>query len=134
MSSSKWFTESYFLLACRAGLAGRRVGQSGKEPAGTKIRRAILLVLVAAALAAMPALARSQSLLPSGDPPAISSVTAPGKLDLTYVRPTPETLELLLNSYPGLGPKCRLEGAYRFDITEMKGENYFILHRYTTIC
>jgi hypothetical protein len=91
MSSSKWIAEWHFLLACRAGLAGRRVGQAGKEPADTKIRRAILLVLVAAALAAMPALARSQSLFSSGDPSSISGITAPVKLDLTYVRPTERT-------------------------------------------
>ena len=91
MRSSRWIAESHFLLACRAGLARRRVGQSGKEPAGTKIHRAMLLVLVTAALAAMPVPARSQSLLSSGDPSATSGITAPVKLDLTYVRPTERT-------------------------------------------
>ena len=91
MSSSKWIAESHFLSACRAGLAGRCVGQSGKNPPGTKIHRAMLLVLVTAALAAMPVLARSQFLLSSGDPPSTSSVTAPVKLDLAYIRPTERT-------------------------------------------
>ena len=91
MRSSKWISESHFSLACRAGLAGRRVGQSGKKPAGTRVHWAMLLVLVTAALAAMPVLARSQSLLSSGDPSATSGITAPGKLDLTYVRPTERT-------------------------------------------
>ena len=92
MRSSRWIAESHFLLACRAGLAGRRVGQSGKNPAGTKIHRAMLLVLVTAALAAMPVLARSQSLLSSGDPSATSGITSlTKKLDLTYVRPTERT-------------------------------------------
>ena len=91
MRSSKWISESHFLLACRAGLAGRRAGQSGKKPAGTMMRRATLLVLVTAALAAMPVPARSQSLLSSGYFSATSGITAPGKLDLTYVRPTERT-------------------------------------------
>jgi hypothetical protein len=70
-----------------------RVGHSSKTLPGTKIHRAILLVLVTAALAATPVLARSQSLLSSGDPSAISGITpsATGRLDLTYVRPTERT-------------------------------------------
>jgi hypothetical protein len=91
MRSSKWIAESHFLLACRAGLAERRVGQSGKKPAGTKVHRAMLLVLITAALAAMPVLARSQFLLSSGEPSAISGITAPGRLNLTYVRLTERT-------------------------------------------
>ena len=93
MSSSKWIPESQCLSACRTGLAGRRVGQSGKKAAGTKIHRAMLLVLATAALAAMPAPARSQSLLSSGDPSVVSGVTASatGTLDQTYVRPTERT-------------------------------------------
>ena len=38
MRSSRWIAESHFLLACRAGLAERRVGEAGNEPAGTKFR------------------------------------------------------------------------------------------------
>ena len=91
MRSSKWISESHFLLACRAGLAGRRMGQSGKKPAGAMVRRAMLLVLVTAALGAMPALVCSQSRLSSGDPPATEGITAPRNLDLTYVRPTERT-------------------------------------------
>jgi hypothetical protein len=91
MRSFKWISESRFLLACRAGLAGRRVDHSRKKPAGMKVHRAMLLVLVTAALAAMPVPARSQSLLSSGDPSATSGIAAPRKLDLTYVRPTERT-------------------------------------------
>jgi len=91
MRSSKWISESHFSLACRAGLAGRRVCQSCEKPDGTRIHWAMLLVLVPAALAAMPVLARSQSLLSSGDPSATSGIEAPRKLDLTYVRPTERT-------------------------------------------
>ena len=55
------------------------------------MHRATLLVLVAAALAAIPVLARSQSVLSSEDPPATSGITAPVNLDLNYVRPTERT-------------------------------------------
>jgi hypothetical protein len=55
----------------------------------------MLLVLVAAALAAMPAQARSQSSLSSGDPSTPSGITSPittsGMPDLSYVRPTEGT-------------------------------------------
>ena len=93
MKSSRWIAESHFLLSCRAGVARRCVGHSGKNPPGTEIHRAMLLVLVTAALAATPVLARSQSLLSSGDPSATSRITpsAKGTLDLTYVRPTERT-------------------------------------------
>ncbi len=93
MRSSMWIAESQFMLACRAGLAGRRVGRSYKNRLGTEIRRAMLLMLVTAALAGMPAPATSQSLLSTADPPASSGITpsARGTLDLTYVRPTERT-------------------------------------------
>jgi hypothetical protein len=91
MRSSKWFAESHFLLACRAGLTGRRVSQTGKKPAGTKVHRAMLLILATAALAAMPLLARSQSVLSPGDSSATSGITALGGLDQAYVRPTERT-------------------------------------------
>ncbi len=53
----------------------------------------MLLVLVTAALAAMPLQSRSQSLLSSGGPSATSGVTlsATGTLDLTYIQPTERT-------------------------------------------
>jgi hypothetical protein len=58
------------------------------------IHRAILAVLVTAALAATPVLARSQSLTSSGGPSANSGVTpsATGTLDLSYARPTERTM------------------------------------------
>jgi hypothetical protein len=89
--SSKWISESRFLLAWRAGLAGTRLGHPLKKPARMKAHRALLLILVTAVLAAMPVLAGSQSLLSPGDPSATSGITAPRKLDLTYVRPTERT-------------------------------------------
>jgi len=91
MKSSKWIAESHFLLACRTGLAGRRAGHSSKNPRGMEIHWAILLVLVTAALAATPVLARSQSLLSSGDSSGTTEITNAPKFDLTYIRPTERT-------------------------------------------
>jgi hypothetical protein len=97
MKLSRWIAKPHLLLAGRAGLAEGRLGQSGEKPVGAKflramlILRAMLLVPVIAALAAMPVPAMSQSLLPSEDPSAISGITAPQKLDRTYVRPTERT-------------------------------------------
>lgn len=91
MRSSKWISESHFSLACRAGLSGKRVGQSGKNPAGAKIHRAILLVLVSAAVAAVPLLAPSQALVPSEGPSATVGITPQAKLDVGYDRPTERT-------------------------------------------
>jgi hypothetical protein len=101
MRLSKWNSESHFSLVSRTGVAGWRVGQSDKKPAGTMMCRARLLVFVfAAALAAMGAPAKSQSSLSSGDSlagdsSATSGITSPittsGTLDLSYVRPTERT-------------------------------------------
>jgi hypothetical protein len=103
LRSSKWIAESHFLMACRAGLAGRRVSQSRKKPAAMKIHRAMLLVLITAAVAAMPVLARSQFLISSGEPTAISGITAPGILDLNYVRPTQRT-KVINYGFDAFGP------------------------------
>jgi hypothetical protein len=91
MRSSEWIAGSRFFSAGRAGLAGMRVGYSDDNPPGTDIHRALLLVLVAAAMAATPVLARSQSQLTSGDPLETSGITNPARSDLTYARPTERT-------------------------------------------
>ena len=91
MRSSKWISESHFSLASPTGPTKKRIGQSGNKRAGTMTLRATLLVLATAALAAIPVLARSQSVLSSEDPSAASGITAPAKLDLTYFRPTERT-------------------------------------------
>ncbi len=91
MRSSKRISESHFLLAWRARLAQSHVGQLGKKATDTVIHRAKLLVLVTVTMAAMPGLARSQTLVSSEDPSATPGITAPGKLELTYVRPTQRT-------------------------------------------
>ena len=117
MGSSKWISELYFLLACRAGLAERRVGQSGKKSAVSKIHRAMLLVLVTSALAAMPVMARSQFLLSSGDPSAIAGITAPERLDLTYVRPTERT-KLSNYALAAFGPRPIVLAAFSAGINQ----------------
>ena len=58
-----------------------------------KMRQAILFALAIVGLAALPLLARAQSLIDSADSsgnPAVSANTAP-QLDLTYTRPTQKT-------------------------------------------
>jgi hypothetical protein len=84
-------------LACGQG------SRSIKGPLGMKIGRAILLLLVAAVLAALPWMARAQSLLDSGDPSGTQSLldsgdssgtqasTTTSQLDLSYERPTQRT-------------------------------------------
>lgn len=91
MRSSKWVSVSHFSSASPQGPPIRRIGRPGNKPAKTMICRAAFLVLVIATLAAVPVLARSQSVLPSGDSSATSRITAPVDLDLTYVRPTERT-------------------------------------------
>ncbi len=103
MRSSKRISESRFVLACRTRLPGRRVGQLRKKAPDTMVHRAKLLVLVSAALAAMPGLARSQALVSSKDPPATTSITNSGKLDLTYVRPT-EKMKVNNYAFDAFGP------------------------------
>jgi hypothetical protein len=91
MRSSERIAESHFLLDCWAGLAGMRRGRSGKNLPGAEIHRAILLVFVTATLTATPVLARSQSVLSSGDLSATSGTTISARFDLTYIRPTERT-------------------------------------------
>jgi len=91
MRLSKWGSESHFSLARRAGLVKSRADKSSEKPADTIMHRATLLVLVTASLAAMPVLAKSQSILSSGDSSTTSGITAPGIIDLTYSRPTERT-------------------------------------------
>ncbi len=103
MRSSKRISESHFLLACRARLAQRHVVQSGQKAPATTFYRAIPLVLVAAALTAMPILAPSQALVASEDPSATTGITNPGKLDLTYLRPT-EKMKVNNYAFDAFGP------------------------------
>ncbi len=103
MRSCKWISESHFLLACKSGVAGRRVGQLSKTAPGAMVHRGTLLVLVTVALAAMPVLAPSQALVSSENPSATTGITNPGKLDLTYVRPT-EKMKVNNYAFDAFGP------------------------------
>jgi hypothetical protein len=91
MRLSKLVSEPHFSLAGWAGLARKLAGQSAVKRSGTRFHGATLLILVTAALAAMEVTARSQTLISSEDPSAILGITAPAKLDLSYVRPTEST-------------------------------------------
>ena len=91
MRLSKSISDLHFSSASPTGPLKERADQTGKEPAGTMMHWATLLVLVTATLSASPVLARSQSVLSSEDPPATSGITAPANLDQNYVRPTERT-------------------------------------------
>ena len=94
--SSKRNSERHFSRAGRLWETGWRVGQSGENPPRAMICRMMFLAFVViAVLTAMPAPARSQSSLSSGDPSATSEITSPittsGMLNPSYVRPTEGT-------------------------------------------
>jgi len=69
----------------------RRSCGSTREPFGTTIQWARLLVLAAVTLAFLPARAGSQALPYAGDTPDTAPVATASQLDLTYVRPTQRT-------------------------------------------
>jgi len=56
-----------------------------------KMRRIMLLLLVIVDLAALPVLARAQSLADSADSPGTVASKTPAQLELTYTRPTQKT-------------------------------------------
>ena len=70
-----------------------------------KIRRVMILLSVVAGLAALPALAKAQALVDSGDPSgaAVSASTANPPLDLTYIRPS-ETTKVHNYWFDAFGP------------------------------
>jgi hypothetical protein len=104
MRSSKRIPESHFLLGFLAGLAGGRADdQSGKGSPSLKVHPAMLLMLVIAVMAAAPVQARSQSLDSSGGSSATAGITAPGKLDLTYLQPT-ERMKVNNYIFDAFGP------------------------------
>lgn len=84
--------------------AGRRGGQWNKESLGRNARRAMVPLVVAAALTAVSVQTRSQSLSSSGDSSANAGVIFAEKPDyLTYVRPTP-TAMLKHYAFDAFGP------------------------------
>lgn len=103
MRSFKRVSESQFSLACRTGLAGWRADSSDKMHPDMRVRRVMLLALVVAAMAAPSVQTRSQLLFSSEDSSATTGVTPPGKLDLTYDRPTQRT-ELNNHVFDAFGP------------------------------
>jgi hypothetical protein len=84
MKSSKCVSNSRFL-------AERQGDRCAREPSNAKTRRVMLLVLMTAAIAAVPLQTRSQSLSLNGDSSATAAITGPAGTNLTYVRPTERT-------------------------------------------
>ena len=91
MRSFKSKSNSQSLLGCRAGQVTRRAGLSGKGFFCMMLHKAMLLALLTAFMTAAHVQARSQSLDTSTDSSAAAGITAPGELNLTYVRPTQRT-------------------------------------------
>ena len=89
LSTKRWKLEP--LHDCQKALAVRRDARVDKECLSTEIRRATLLLLVMGFLVVQPVEARSQSLSHSGDSLAAPASTPSGRLELTYVPPTPAT-------------------------------------------
>jgi hypothetical protein len=96
MRLSRSVSESQFLLACQAGQARMRLDRSGQNRASTKALQRILIALLTVMLAAMPAPARSQALVPSEVPTVTAGITPHEALDFIYVQPTERTK---LNNY-----------------------------------
>src|ERR1039458_10518258 len=76
------------LLVSCGDLAGRLGYRSIKEPVDTKVRRVMLLQLVAVVLAGLSVTARPQSPINSENPTGTGASTTAPHVDLVYVRPT----------------------------------------------
>jgi hypothetical protein len=79
---------SQSLLVSCGDLAGRLGFRSIKEPVETKVRRVMLLLLVAVVLAGLSVTARPQSPINSENSSSTGASTTAPQLDLVYVRPT----------------------------------------------
>ena len=76
------------LLVSCGDLAGRLGYRSIKEPVDTKVRRVMLLLLVAVVLAGLSVTARPQSPINSENSSSTGASTTAPQLDLVYERPT----------------------------------------------
>lgn len=77
---------------CHGNLAATQGNRQISQPQGTGISRAMLKLLVMAALATLPHMARSQPASVSEDSSGTAAVATAEKHDLTYVRPTQRTM------------------------------------------
>jgi hypothetical protein len=76
----------------RRGLVGSPDCPPIKALFNRKIQKTTLLLSVAVALATLPDMARTQSIVPSGDSSPGAKSTVSAKLDLAYERPTQRTM------------------------------------------
>jgi len=91
MARSTRRRHSRSLLVCRGNLTNRPEIRLIRVHFNTKIRYAMLSLLVTSVLAGLPVGARSQSLPSSDDLSGTAPATTSEQLDMTYVRPTEET-------------------------------------------
>lgn len=95
----------------RKNLGGGRGGRWLKRVVDVKIRQAVVLLSATVVFVTLPLLAWSQSGLSSGDSSGETGNATVGRLDLTYVRPSPRTT---LNHYvfDAFGPHPFLSTAF----------------------
>jgi hypothetical protein len=91
MTSFRKISESQSLRVGDADMAGKQDGLAVEESLNMTIRWTMLVLWIATVMAALSLQARSQSLVSSVDSSPTVGITAPGKLDLTYIRPTQRT-------------------------------------------
>jgi hypothetical protein len=92
LTTSMLTWKSKAFAPCRGDLAGGQSGRPIKEPCDRKLRQAILVLFVAIEFAALPLVAKAQSIVSSGNSSANSGTTTAMRLDLTYERPTQRTM------------------------------------------
>ena len=101
------------MMTANSGLGLR----SPKQNLAMKMRRIMLLLLVIAALTALPVLAKAQSLADSEDSSRTVSSTTPAQLNLTYTRPT-HTTKVRNYVFDVLGPYPVVAAAFAAGISQ----------------
>ena len=91
MRLTREVSESQFRLACQVSLTGIQRGRSAQGSSNQKIRLAMFLVLLTAAIVAAPPQSRAQSISSYNDPSPAGTIAAPAEANPTYLRPTERT-------------------------------------------
>src|ERR1035437_2799862 len=106
------------LLVSCGDLAGRLGYRSIKEPIDTKVRRVMLLLLVAIVLAGLSVTARPQSPVNSENSSGTGPSTTAPQLDRAYLRPT-QRIMALNYVFDGFGPYPIVGAAFTAGINQL---------------
>jgi len=109
---------SQSLLDSCGDLAGRLGFRSIKEPVDTKVRRVMLLLLVAVVLAGLSVTARPQSPINSENSSGTGASTTAPQLDQAYLRPT-QRIMALNYVFDGFGPYPIVGAAFTAGINQL---------------